>query len=43
MKRWLILMAMLVAMMSVASAKRVYYPHKWDDPIESAPQTVQVP
>lgn len=43
MKRWLILMAMVVAMMSVASAKRVYYPNKWDDPIDGASQTVQVP
>lgn len=43
MKRWLILLATLVAMMSIASAKRVYYPHKWDDPIEHAPQVVQLP
>lgn len=43
MKRWLILMAMLVAMMSVASAKRVYYPNKWDDPIDATSHTVQVP
>ncbi len=43
MKRWLILMAMVVAMMSVASAKRVYYPNRWDDPIDSTTQTVQVP
>ncbi|MFQ3610951.1 MAG: hypothetical protein SNJ72_05565 [Fimbriimonadales bacterium] len=33
MKRWLILMAMVVAMMSVASAKRVFYPPKWNDPL----------
>ncbi|MDT7960349.1 MAG: hypothetical protein ACUVV1_08680 [Fimbriimonadales bacterium] len=43
MKRWLILMAMVVAMMSVASAKRVYYPHRWDDPVERTPEVVQVP
>ncbi|MCS7209760.1 MAG: hypothetical protein NZ874_09340 [Fimbriimonadales bacterium] len=46
MKRWLVLMAMVVAMMSVASAKRVYYPHRWDDPWVSntqAAQSVQVP
>lgn len=34
MKRWLILMATLAAIMSVANAKRVYYPHRWDDPLE---------
>ncbi|GIV09642.1 MAG: hypothetical protein KatS3mg020_0577 [Fimbriimonadales bacterium] len=44
MKRWLILMAMVVAMMSVASAKRVYYPNRWDDPLERPHETtVQVP
>ncbi len=42
MKRWLILMAMVVAMMSVASAKRVYYPPRWNDPIESTPAQVKV-
>jgi hypothetical protein len=43
MKRWLILMAMVVAMMSVASAKRIYYPNRWDDPVERTPEVVQVP
>jgi hypothetical protein len=43
MKRWLILMAMVMAMMSVASAKRVYYPNRWDEPKESASEVVQVP
>jgi len=42
MKRWLILMAMVVAMMSVASAKRVYYPHRWDEPKEGV-SVVRVP
>lgn len=34
MKWWLIVMAALVATLSVASAKRVYYPPRWDDPLE---------
>ncbi len=40
MKRWLILMAMVVAMMSVASAKKVYYPPRWADPLERTPVQV---
>jgi len=42
MKRWLVLMAALVAMMAVASAKRVYYPHRWDDPLEREVQQTLV-
>ncbi|MCS7065434.1 MAG: hypothetical protein NZL85_04060 [Fimbriimonadales bacterium] len=42
MKRWLVLITALVAMMAVASAKRVYYPHRWDDPLEREAQKVQV-
>lgn len=43
MKRWLILMAAAVAIMSVASAKRVYYPHKWDDPVEQEQVVAPMP
>ena len=43
MKRWLILMAMVVALMSVASSNRVYYPNRWDEPKESAAEVVQIP
>ncbi|MCS7301750.1 MAG: hypothetical protein NZ556_09390 [Fimbriimonadales bacterium] len=42
MKRWLILMAMVVAMLSVASAKLVYYPNRWDEP-KSTVRAEQVP
>lgn len=42
MKRWLVLMAALVTMLAVASAKRVYYPHRWDDPLKREAQQVQV-
>jgi hypothetical protein len=40
MKRWLVLMAAFIALMAVASAKRVYYPHRWDDPLEREAQQV---
>jgi hypothetical protein len=43
MKRWLVLMAALMAMMAIASAKRVYYPHRWDDPLEARPEAVVLP
>lgn len=43
MKRWLILMATIVAVMSVANAKRVYYPHRWDDPVEQEHVVVPMP
>ncbi len=43
MRRWLVLMAALVALMAVASAKKVYYPHRWDDPLEAQPNTVVLP
>ncbi|GBC93604.1 hypothetical protein HRbin15_02104 [bacterium HR15] len=42
MKRWLVLMTALVGMMAVASAKLVYYPHRWDDPLEREVQQAQV-